>query len=592
MLDFPINNYPTKAETDPEVLYRSLGTFWTNIFQDKLVLRGYTTALAEEIIQRYYDLTEVVNSYSVKDVPIFHKEKWKPILVYKSKFGSEPFVFEQGKATFGPQSENDVYYRDVVFQFGFPKRPTANVYIVNVGDDFKDFGVIADKIFSPSRVFMKGTDVVLIDGTLYFNYNIFDDPNIARMEVIGENGQVETFIDVNGNTQNEELIILWAYHAELDQNILFNNFGYIFNLHLDNDQFFKDILKAVFDLHVAGPTVANIKTICASFMGIKPITESEETVVEIFTDSRNQFVVTDHNVYKFELEHTLRTDVVVGKTFFVGDILVSAVEYYDNVQTPGWWKSSMTLNNKLALSQYLFLGDYEKQLVFPNELDLITLDAAGNIVFPVEGVSTDVAQFNAHLNSDTVNKAAIKAEFNLINAGDAAPIQPVDFLMENFLKMNTIFLKFQFISHNEQSKFLALLPILRAQLPPYVYIIFGLDLQIDTESYENLNDATVISFDTGDLTLNSDGSNSTGQIENLAPYGYRDVETRLFAISLSIPDPDYEIVGTESGTADPSFNAAKAAGRVLTMKDGAPLHAPTAGESTQTFSKLVLLDFT
>ena len=100
-VEFITKNYPANDVTDGQFLYRSLGSFWTYIFSDKNLLKGYTTGMAEELIQAYYTLTEVINQYSVKDVPILHKEKWYPLKIKKSEFNKTKFIFEPGGAVFG-----------------------------------------------------------------------------------------------------------------------------------------------------------------------------------------------------------------------------------------------------------------------------------------------------------------------------------------------------------------------------------------------------------------------------------------------------------------------------------------------------------
>lgn len=586
-MDFPIYKYPTKASTDPEVLYRSLGSFWTQVFQERPVIKGYTIALAEELIQRYYDLLEVVSSYSVKETPVYHREKWKPLRIYRSSFDAVPFVFKQHDATFGAQGADSTYYRDVTFQFGEPKRPSAVVYTHYAGADFKDFGVIADRIFNPSSFFIKGTDVICKDGILYFNQNIFDNPTVPKANVILENGNKKTFTDSSGVIHDEQLIILWAYHADIDKSILFNNFGYLFNLHLNNDAFFKEILKAIFDLYVDGPTVNNIISICASFLDISPVLESQEVIEEVFNDGLHKYVITDKNAYKFSLTDTILPTVIPGRVVHAGDMLTDAINYYDNLITPSWWKNSTTLKAKLALSQFLFLGNYSAQLVVSNSLDIVTLDSNGNIVFPLIGTPEDLTTFHTYLN---LNQSTIKPLLGLVNPGDSVPIQPVDFLMENFLKTNTVLLNFKFSTNVIQAAFLSLLPILLKQMPPYVYVIFGLDLVIPDENYSNLNNAVTITFNVGDELLNADGSNNIGKIENLAPYGYRNVKERLFEIDLGIPGQPYEIVGASDIVVDVSADIA--AGRFMQVTSGVPLKQPPVGASTTTFNKLLLLDLT
>jgi len=618
MDDYPIYNYPTGAETDPNILYRSLGTFWTQIFQEKDTIRGYTLAVAEEMIQRYYDLLETIDSYSSSDVSIFHREKWKPIIMLKSKFNTTPYVFEQGKATFGSQSQSrDSYYTGATFQFGYPKRPTTDVFLYPVGTEICNFGCISDKIFNPSKVYVKGTDVILKDGELYFNTNIFEDSSLPKMTVMGENGVTATYIDKNGVKQDEQMLILWMYNASLDQNILYNNFGYIFNLNRTNDHFFKALLKDVFKLYVNGPTVRNTLSICASFLGIQTVVEKQEKVEQIFADASYRYVITDKHTYKFDLHYNLLPTVQVDTTVYAGDALVEAINYYDNLQTPdsiypsgSWWSQGIVLKKKLALSQYLFLGNYKQQLVFSNDVELATIDSDGKVHFPVEGNTDDLKTFFEYINQTSNQLALKKAIWPDGDYTSPKVINPVDFILTHFLRTNTVMLSFKFYTQDIQSKFLDLLPILREELPPYLYIIFGLDLVLPTEVYD-LDQTIVLDVDNETVLLqplNPDASNSAGYIERTSTVdGYTQTSRRLFVLSKTIlaGQDKYEYVcakgydvHTVGGIDCPGgllahITTAKTTeeGRFVQYMSGAPMRNPIAGETTSTFRNLLLLDF-
>ena len=115
-------NFPAVDATDGQYLYRSLGSFWTQIFQDKNALKGYTTGMAEELIQAYYNLIEAIQQLSVKEIPLLHKEKWQPLTIKKSEFNKTPFVFEKNGAVFGYQPDDSALYANQMFRFGFPKQ--------------------------------------------------------------------------------------------------------------------------------------------------------------------------------------------------------------------------------------------------------------------------------------------------------------------------------------------------------------------------------------------------------------------------------------------------------------------------------------
>jgi hypothetical protein len=605
MPDYPITAFPSNTVTDGNYLFRSLGSFWTTMFQERESIKGYTLGQAEEMVQRYYDLIETISSYSVEQVPVFSRTKWLPLIIYKSEFNRIPFIFEEGEAVFGNQPADDVYYNDTIFQFGTHKTPIAEIFAYALDNGLKQVSIIADKVIAPEVVFTSGVDIKIDDSILYFNTNIFENSKISKAKVIGENGVPETFVDTQGNTVEEEFVVLWCYHAEQDESNLFYNFGYIFDLNLSNDEFYKTILNALFNLYIDGPTINNVKHCCAAFMGVPMILKPSEVVENIFEDSQHRFIVTDQSCYKAPVDLELSPIVVVGTTLFAGDILVRNIEYYDNVianslifysgeqSSRGWWLTEGLIDDKLAFSKYLFDGEYTQQLLFSTTLDIVTLDEDGSIVFPVEGQEKDIATFNAYLN-DPVRKDTIKELLELEDPGDSYPIVPLTFMMENFFKSNSAMLKFVFSDSELQTKFLNLLPIIKLQLPPYVYLILKIDLSISNETYENLNDSNTIVFDSGEEIVSADGSNETGEIENLAPYGYRDVEGRLFAISLLVKkspteDLPYDYVGTDPDDVDPSVVSE---GRFLQIKEGKPLRAIPEGATTAQYSNLQLIDFT
>ena len=581
-------SYKDKPVTNETYLFRSLGSFWTQIFQDKEVIQGYTRGQAEEIIQRYYDLIEIVQNYSVKDTPILHKEKWKAIQLFKSKIDKAPFIFEDGKAIFGAQSEDDTYYRDITFRFGFDKVSSENVFQYFIGTEYKKFGLIADRVIAPTQLYVYGSDVVINDGLLSFNKNIFEDESLEKFDVVGEDGVPETYIDSDGIEQTEQSAILWIYNAEIDNDYLYSNFGYLFDLRLDNNETYQKILEVVFSLFVKGPTVRNIQTLCATGLNVPIVINDVEVVEQLFEDSLYNYVVTDKECYRVLKTSTLRS-FKVGSSLFAGDLLTTDVEYYDNsVSANGWWKKTGLVDGKLAFSKYLFLGNYISQLTFSNEIEMITLNSSGNIVFPIIGHPDDVTKFNQFLNASAARKNALKTAFNLVSPGDQAVIIPLDFIMDNFLKLNVAFMKFVFASDVELSEFSKFIPLIRANLPPYIYLVLKLELAIPTDEYSNLNGELIEIDTTGDedfVYLNADASDEDGYI---APYDtYTDLEARQFELGRALQEQPYELVGVD-GVVDAE---AEADGRRITVKAGQLLYTIPEGATTAVFNKLLFLDF-
>ncbi len=210
-----LNFYQQANGFDSKLLYRNLGSFWTMLFQERDTLKGYTHALVEEKIQQYISLIESINRYSIKDCSIYDSTRWKPILIYKSKYNQAPFIFEKNSAEFGPQSSSSTYYEDIIFRFGYNKSPTNSVYLYSLPEAIHSSGVVCDKVINPSVIFHSGLDIKFDKGIIYFNTNIFSNPSLIKTKVVGETGIPETYTDTAGNIQEEEFILLWAYHANV-----------------------------------------------------------------------------------------------------------------------------------------------------------------------------------------------------------------------------------------------------------------------------------------------------------------------------------------------------------------------------------------
>lgn len=395
-VEFITKNYPANDVTDGQFLYRSLGSFWTYIFSDKNLLKGYTTGMAEELIQAYYTLTEVINQYSVKDVPILHKEKWYPLKIKKSEFNKTKFIFEPGGAVFGPQSNEDEFYPNALFRFGYPKETSGTVYSFQPSDELKKFGAISNKIIAPSLLLLPGVDVIVNGSTLFFNLDLFNHPNIPKVKLVEDLGEYKTYTDSEGNTVIDEYIVLWVYNAEIDNKQLYQNFGVLFDINMPSNEAYKSLLKTMMNMAVEGPTMAALKAAFASLAGIPFIIESEETIEDIYSDEKTTYIITDSHVYKVEIDRPLSRNARIAAKLYAGDILTDDVKLLDTVTSGDWWSREIE-SSKLGFSSHIFLADIKKQLFFENGAALITY-RRGKLNFPVMGDSKDIQAFNDYIN--------------------------------------------------------------------------------------------------------------------------------------------------------------------------------------------------
>lgn len=518
----------TGSTTDGSYLFRALGSFWSQMFAEKDTLKGYTLGQAEELIQRYQDLLEVVNSCSVRDIPVFHRERWSPLRILRSEYNSIPLIFRPAtstdKAQFGLQTSASHYYQSVTFQFGRPKVPAAEVYVVKAPKDLRDFPLICNRVLQPSLFLLRDGGISLSEGLLYFNTDIFNRSDVVRYDVLTSSGEPVTFVDAAGQIQQEQEAVLWLYNGDYDADNLFQSLGYVFDFKLPNDLDYKRMLSSVFGLFVNGPTVRHLKTLAAAFAKTDVVRDPVEVVEEVYSYGDLHVVVTDLNAYRFSSYHALLPEVKVGAKFYAGDLLVDAVEYQDHVTGKQWWSTSFTSGAgsvakypELAFPPFLFLGGYKSALVFKNSLLTLSRDSVtGTISFPVHGSPADVAEFNRVLN---LNQKTIAAKFNLA-AGGSQLINPLHFLFDNFFKHNTALLRLNFPTLAAAKELFTIFPILQDNLPPHVYLLFFLEFSLDQDVVSGLNSlaatgahtleaGTVV---TGPYLRSMDGSDAYGRI--------------------------------------------------------------------------------
>jgi len=531
-LGFLSSEYPSNDYTNSNNLYMSLGSFWTQVFQETGTLKGYTLATAEELIQSYYSLIETLNSYSVKEIAIFNKVKWQPLVIQKSKFNYTPIEFAPKSVVFGSQPASDVYYAGQTFRFGKSKSTSNGVFSFSPDFELRKFSIIADKVVSPSTLYLNGVDVVIDSSNLlYFNTDIFSNSNIPKTNLINNNGTPATFVDQNGVTQNDQIIILWCYNAENDTQELYKNFGSLFDLRLDSSKTYKAILEGVINLFVAGPTINAIKSIMAAFNGVLPVINPEEVIQDIYSDNLYNYVITDKVVYKFEKYQNVLKNLNIGSVVHAGDVLVDTVQIYDYLIDRHWWKT-VTNTPKIGLSPHIFIGSYKHQLFFSTSPELVTRNINGVINFPVLGNSSDIAQFNSFLNAEE-NIQSNLAALGLNNPGNTAVIVPADFIFNNFIKNNTALIKFNFYTPDDVAVFFNHFPIIQKYLPPHVYIMLYINLNLSADTYSGMNSRYTIPGFPG-AVFSLDGSNYDGTRPKKGandPGYYKDYKTRLFCLS-------------------------------------------------------------
>lgn len=537
-LDFLPAAFPAEDVTDGQYLYRSLGSFWTQIFQDKNALKGYTTGMAEELIQSYLTLVETVNQYSVKTIDTLHTEKWLPLTIKKSEFNRVPFVFASDGAVFGQQPSTDALYASQLFRFGQPKTGTStHAYSFAPKIALREFGVIANRIISPSLALLPGVDVRCQDGIMYFNSDLFDNAYIPKAKLLTTGGSPDTYLDLDGYVVEDEFIVLWIYRAKMDEDSLYKNFGVLFDLKLDTSAQYKNLLGAIMNLAVEGPTIAALRTACSAILDAPLVLEIAETVEDIYERAGYSYVITDKNTYRLPGTSGLHKAIRVNSVVYGGQAITDNINLVDLAIDPVWWQREIS-GGKVGFASHVFAAGPTNQLFFENKLSAIAYDGT-NVTFPVLGASEDVAAFNRYINHPSRQPELLAALNISTGTASTTPVNPLDFVFNNFFKNNCLLLKLDFYDDTQLQRFFNLLPTLQPYLPAHAYIITYVNLKLPVDSLANLNSGLIIPQAPNQL-FSLDGSDSLsgsrpvilssdiGQDEDY----YKDYINRMFCISV------------------------------------------------------------
>jgi hypothetical protein len=532
-------NFPAGDVTDGQHLYRTLGSFWSQIFQDRNELKGYTTALAEEVIQSYYNLIETVNQYSVKDIDLFHKEKWLPLVIKKSEYNKAPFVYSPNGAVFGYQPESDLFYANQLFRFGFPKETLGGqIFSFTPKIKLSSPGLVANRVIAPSLLLIPGVDVVLNENTLYFKTDLFNNEYIPKAKVVEDLGKVATYKTSEGELVEDEFIVLWMYMASVDDSQVYKNFGTIFDINLPTSESYKNLLGAIINLQVEGATITALNSMFAMLVNAPVAIESREVIEHMYSDERYQYAITDKHVYKIPADQYFRGDLNEGSVIFSGEPLTEHIQIVDTAIDPLWWKTEL-YSSKLGFPSHVFAANTEQQLFFVNTDEVITylgaLPAPNNrLVFPVEGRPEDVQAFQDYINQPARKQKLLQALQFKEGQTTTMVINPVDFLFVNIFKNNTLLLKLDFYNRERLDLFFSLFSTLQPLLPAHVFTLVLLKLQLAEETMTNLNSKLRIPGFPDELFSidGSSGLNGSRPGDLSDPDYYKDYINRLFCVSL------------------------------------------------------------
>ena len=399
--------YPTGLQRSDSVL-SLLGSFWSSSYGGRDLVARLVKGRAELEEQNWLNLMESLQAFSRYETPIFHRENWKLLTLL----------------------ESDLEER-------------SGLFVWPIDNSLVRANLICNRLASPSILWSTGSDfsIDIEAEEISFQTNPFSNSLFAIRPVF------------DGGSLDDREILLWLFRGEFDFQAAYRNWGYVLGLKLDSSEEYLGLLNVVFDALVGGTAVKQIQLAYSLLTGI-PLAADSETVEEISEDVDHKLVVTPGHVYR--LAKSASVTVEVGDALKAGDSLCDGLRVFDLHR--GEIPADLT---GLSLGNGYLVGDYRGKLVFVNqEVPLTVSEEAGatRVEFELGGYSSDIERFWDLVHANGVESGTTLASLLKLSpdgpeeaANLPSTVNPLEFLVENFLRFNAILVLIDLDSMSESA---------------------------------------------------------------------------------------------------------------------------------------------
>lgn len=428
-----------------------LGLFWTRIYENEHLVGNIQQGQGLMAAQLYLDYLEVLGVIDRRDVPVFHRERWKPVILKRSDRGKGAAntlrIGMTPTPVIGPQPGGGAYTEGKVHQIGgYAEYTDATSY--PLPDDVVDvMTCICDNIAVPGTVLIRGSEFIIRDRTLFFlrSNDPFDNPEFPRRKTMLEG-------------LDDEELILWTVDAMVDKDYVYRHLGYVMGIESISDEFYQRMLNGLWDMHNSGTYMTMFKSGLGAILGEPTVIHPEETVEVILQKSDCTQIVTDREVYEVALGSTLRAQVVPGAKLRAGEFLTETLRIYDTLN-PRKLAAANEYGERLRQdmhSMFFPANILRSRLQFGigaswDYQDIVNtgLDANGNpkLKFEVYGTESDKAIFwhdfwdhleRKNISSETCFQGYIDAIVFPVVGAIYGRVSPLEYFMRYFLQANTV----------------------------------------------------------------------------------------------------------------------------------------------------------
>ena len=309
----PINEVSGYGNT----LMNWLGVFWDQIYQDPDFMLRLQQGQGLLAAQLYLDFLENMELLNRNNVPVLHRERWKPVIIKQSAADTgDAAVLTVGDSrniVAGPQ-ENNAMIPGSTLAVG-STAALAGVVSYPLSDIMDIITSISDNIIMPGTVLVNGVDFSVSQNTIMFRRE--KDPFLTATF------PQRQIVNADGTTDLE--IVLWCSDVLIDKDYLYDHSGYILGIKTQSTSFHKNLLNRVWDMVNFGAQFNLLQSCLGAMMGEPTILNETETVELIINDNITQQVVTDKEVYTLSIAATLRSKVQPTATMIRGEFLTESI---------------------------------------------------------------------------------------------------------------------------------------------------------------------------------------------------------------------------------------------------------------------------
>lgn len=319
---------PEAISSVAQKMYSWLGSFWSSVYEDRAFVRYVQGARALRVAQLYLDIIEAASLVDRENAPVFHRERWYPIVVRRSgrNVGSSTMLRlgDANEAVLGEQTSR-IYPDGTVFRLGGKDVSFRDMVVYRLDPSIKNVATcIVDNIAEPKTILHSGTDYAVLDGAIALR---------AKFDPFGEGSTFATFeVVADDPDDNDVESVMWACDALVDKDYVYGHLGYAMGLPTGSTEGFKRIVNAVWNTVADGATPRLLQALVAAICDVPTVRNEVETVETILkTDDGGYQVITDKEVYTLPKYSGLHPKVHAGTTLHMFDLVDDSIRVYPYV---------------------------------------------------------------------------------------------------------------------------------------------------------------------------------------------------------------------------------------------------------------------